>query len=89
MVETPGHVSYGRAADRTLVAGDVLFGRHPLTGRPGLHEPPTIFTTDPMQNRRSIRRVAALETAVVVFGHGPPWRDRAALQAFAAGLPAS
>ena len=84
---SPGHVSYWRASDRTLVAGDVLFGRHPLTGRPGLHEPPAIFTADPERNRRSIRRVAELEPAVVVFGHGPPWRDTAALLAFARGLP--
>ena len=37
---SPGHVSFWREADRTLVAGDVLFGRHRVTGRPGLHEPP-------------------------------------------------
>jgi hydroxyacylglutathione hydrolase len=86
---SPGHVSYWREADRTLVAGDVLFGRHPVTGRPGLHEPPPVFTVDPELNRRSIRRVAALEPEVVVFGHGTPWRDPAGLRAFAAGLPAA
>lgn len=85
---SPGHVAYWREDDRTLVAGDVLFGRHPVTGRPGLHEPPRIFTPDPARNRDQIRRLAALEPAVVCFGHGPPWRDTAALTAFAAGLPA-
>lgn len=84
----PGHLAYWRAADRTLVAGDALFGRHPVTGRPSLHEPPRIFTPDPARNRAAIRRLAALEPAVVCFGHGPPWRDPAALTAFAAALPA-
>lgn len=85
---SPGHLSFWRAGDRTLVAGDTLFGRHPLTGRPGLHEPPAMFTPDPARNRASIRRLAALEPAVVCFGHGPPWRDPAALTAFAARLAA-
>lgn len=86
---SPGHLSYWRAADRTLIAGDVLFGRHPHTGRPGLHEPPAIFTLDPERNRRSIRRLADLEPAVVCFGHGPPLRDPERLTAFAAGLPSA
>lgn len=85
---SPGHLAYWRESDRTLVAGDVMFGRHPLTGKPGLHQPPTLFTPDPTRNRESIRRLAALEPAVVCFGHGPPWRDTAALQRFAAALPA-
>jgi hydroxyacylglutathione hydrolase len=85
---SPGHLSFWREEDRTLVAGDVLFGCHPLTGRPGLHEPPARFTLDPERNRASIRRVAALRPAVVVFGHGPASRDPAALAAFAAALPA-
>lgn len=85
---SPGHLSFWRASDRTLVAGDVLFGRHPLTGRPGLHQPPPVFTPDPGLNRIQIRRLAALEPAVVCFGHGPPHRDTAALIAFASALPA-
>lgn len=83
----PGHLSFWRESDRVLLAMDVLFGRHPATGRPGLHEPPAEFTLDPARNRDQIRRLAALEPAVVCFGHGPPWRDPAALAEFAAGLP--
>ena len=84
---SPGHLAYWREADGVLIAGDVLFGRHPLTGRPGLHEPPERFTLDPARNRGSIRRLAALEPRVVCFGHGPPLRDPRRLAAFAAGLP--
>jgi glyoxylase-like metal-dependent hydrolase (beta-lactamase superfamily II) len=84
---SPGHVSYWREGDGVLIAGDVLFGRHPITGRPGLHEPPVGFTLDPVANRRAIRRLAALEPRVVGFGHGPALRDPRRLQAFAAALP--
>lgn len=85
---SPGHLSYWREADGVLIAGDVLFGRHPITGRPGVHEPPAGFTLDPVANRRAIRRLAALEPRVVGFGHGPALRDPRRLQAFAAALPA-
>ncbi|MEA2303890.1 MAG: hydroxyacylglutathione hydrolase [Solirubrobacteraceae bacterium] len=84
---SPGHVSYWREGDGVLIAGDVLFGRHPITGRPGLHEPPVGFTIDPVANRRAIRRLAALEPRIVGFGHGPALRDPRRLQAFAAALP--
>jgi glyoxylase-like metal-dependent hydrolase (beta-lactamase superfamily II) len=84
---SPGHLSYWREDDRTLIAGDVLFGRHPITGRPGLHEPPERFTLDPARNRASIRRLAALRPKVMVFGHGLPHRDPDALERFAEALP--
>jgi glyoxylase-like metal-dependent hydrolase (beta-lactamase superfamily II) len=86
---SPGHVSFWREEDRVLVAGDTLFGRHPITGRPGLHEPPTRFTLDPERNRASILRLAELEPSVVCFGHGPPLRDGTALRRFADTLPPS
>jgi glyoxylase-like metal-dependent hydrolase (beta-lactamase superfamily II) len=83
---SPGHVSYWRESDRALVVGDVLFNQHPLTGRPGLHEPPAMFTPDVARNRESIRRLAALEPAVAVFGHGPPLRRPEVLTRFAEAL---
>jgi hydroxyacylglutathione hydrolase len=75
VLETPGHcaghVSFWRAADRVLVLGDVL-ANFPLAG---LSEPPLLFSPDPAENRRSARCVAALEPALVCFGHGPPLSD--------------
>ena len=59
----------------------------PSRGAPGSTSRPTIFTLDPAANRAAIRRLAALEPAVVCFGHGPPLRDPARLTAFAAALP--
>lgn len=84
---SPGHVAYWREADRTLVLGDVLNGMNLLTARRGLREPPKAFTPDPARNRASARKLGELEPELVCFGHGPPWRDRAAFAAFCAALP--
>ncbi|MFL5846057.1 MAG: MBL fold metallo-hydrolase [Solirubrobacteraceae bacterium] len=92
VLETPGHaaghVSYWRESDRVLILGDVVNTMNLLTSRKGLQEPPAVFTPDPARNRESIRRLAALEPALVCAGHGPPLRDAAAFAEFAAGLPA-
>jgi hydroxyacylglutathione hydrolase len=91
VLETPGHsrghVAYWRESDRVLILGDVLNGMNLMTGRRGLQEPPTIFTPDPVRNRESARRLAALEPELVCFGHGPPLRDPAELSEFIAALP--
>jgi glyoxylase-like metal-dependent hydrolase (beta-lactamase superfamily II) len=84
---SPGHVSFWRESDRTLVCGDVLFNMSLVTLRAGLREPPRFLTADPARNRASIRRLAALDPAVVAVGHGPVHRDTAQLRAFAAALP--
>ena len=85
---SPGHLAYWREADRVLVLGDVLNNMSLFTGLPGLHEPPKVFTPDPARNRQSARRVAALEPALVLFGHGAPLRDTRKLLDFVAALPA-
>jgi glyoxylase-like metal-dependent hydrolase (beta-lactamase superfamily II) len=81
-----GHVAYWRASDRALIVGDVITNVDTATGIPGLHEPRAIFTPDPARNRLSIRRLAALEPALVCFGHGRPLRDPEKLKRFVAGL---
>jgi len=90
VLDTPGHslghVTFWRESDRVAVIGDVMNGMNLVTGRPGLREPPGVFTPDPARNRESIRKVAALEPALVYFGHGPPLRDPAKLARFASGL---
>jgi glyoxylase-like metal-dependent hydrolase (beta-lactamase superfamily II) len=82
-----GHVAYWRESDRVLILGDVLNGMNVMTGIRGLHEPPAVFTPDPARNRRSARRLAALEPELVCFGHGPPLRDPQALQDFISQMP--
>lgn len=70
-----GHMSFWREADRTLILGDVLASMNPVLGFRGLREPPAFFSADPAVNRRSARKIAELEPALVCFGHGPPIRD--------------
>ncbi len=92
VLESPGHsrghVAFWRESDRVLILGDVLNGMNVRTGKRGLHEPPAIFTPDPPRNRESARRLAALEPALVCFGHGPPLRDPGELAEFISRLPA-
>ena len=91
VLETPGHsrghVAYWRESDRVLILGDVLNNINVMTGVPGLHEPPRVFTPDPERNRESARRLAALEPALTCFGHGAPLRDARKLSDFIARLP--
>jgi hydroxyacylglutathione hydrolase len=84
----PGHVAYWRERDRVLILGDVLNNMDVRTGVPGLHEPPRVFTPDPVRNRASARRLAALSPTLTCFGHGPPLRDPRKLADFVARLPA-
>jgi hydroxyacylglutathione hydrolase len=83
---SPGHISFWRESDRVLVCGDVFNAMNLITTAVGLRQPPGIFTPDPARNRESERRVAELEPALMLVGHGPPWRDPAAIKAFVAGL---
>ena len=66
---SPGHVAFWREGDRALICGDVFFNL------PRLGPPPGGLTFDPERNRESMRKLAALEPALVLFGHGPPLRD--------------
>jgi glyoxylase-like metal-dependent hydrolase (beta-lactamase superfamily II) len=71
----PGHISLWRPQDRTLLAGDVIAGMSPLTGRrASLYAPPNVFSINADLHLVSARRLAALEPDTVCFGHGPPLR---------------
>ena len=65
VVHAPGHargeVIFFRDSDRVAICGDVIRNMSYATGRPMLAEPPEIFTYDPAENRRSIRKLADLE----------------------------
>jgi hydroxyacylglutathione hydrolase len=81
---TPGHCMFFTDSDRLCIAGDVLANLNFLTGKPGLREPPSIFSVDVAQNRRSIQTLVALKPKVVCFGHGPPLRKPEMLEEFVA-----
>lgn len=84
---SPGHVSYWRASDRVLVCGDVMWGYNPFLMSGGIREPFPRLSPDPALNRESARRLAALEPALVCFGHGAPLRDTARFAAAVSRLP--
>ncbi|HSK49530.1 MAG TPA: MBL fold metallo-hydrolase [Solirubrobacterales bacterium] len=91
VVHAPGHargeVIFFRDSDRIAICGDVIRNLSYATYLPGIKEPPEIFTYDPAENRRSIRKLAALEPSLILPGHGGEVTDMDAFQRFAAALP--
>jgi glyoxylase-like metal-dependent hydrolase (beta-lactamase superfamily II) len=83
----PGEVIYFRDSDRVAICGDVVRNMSFLTGLPGIRQPPDEMTHDPVENRRSIRKLAALEPSLILPGHGPAITDMAAFGRFVAALP--
>lgn len=81
VLDAPGHsrgqIALWRQSDQTLILGDVFFNIRRLG------PPPKLLTMDPERNRVSMRRLAALRPALVLFGHGPPLRDPERLAAAA------
>jgi glyoxylase-like metal-dependent hydrolase (beta-lactamase superfamily II) len=91
IVHTPGHsrghVLFFRESDRVVICGDVIRNMSYATGLPGIKEPPPLFTYDMEENRRSIRKLAELNPALILPGHGPAVTDMAAFERFVAALP--
>ena len=76
---TPGHVSFFRESDGTLLVGDAFCTTKPESffaanfSQPAeLHGPPSYFTSDWSAAKVSVRKLAALEPATVAPGHGKP-----------------
>jgi glyoxylase-like metal-dependent hydrolase (beta-lactamase superfamily II) len=91
VVHAPGHargeVIYFRDSDRVAICGDVVRNMSFLTGLPGIRQPPDEMTYDPVENRRSIRKLVALEPSLILPGHGPAIEDMDELSRFVAALP--
>ena len=81
-----GHVVFWREADRVLIIGDVLVNMDQYLGIPGLNEPKAALTPDPEENRRTAKKLGALEPDVVLFGHGGPLRNRRKFVEFVEGV---
>ena len=92
VVHAPGHargeVIFFRERDRVAICGDVIRNMSYATALPGIKEPPDVFTYDPAENRRSIRKLADLNPSLILPGHGPAVTDIAAFERFVAALPA-
>lgn len=76
---TPGHVSFFREEDRTLLVGDAFCTTKPesffeasFLQQPELHGPPAYFTSDWNDAMASVQQLAKLEPATVAPGHGRP-----------------
>ncbi len=75
---SPGHVSFFRDSDRTLLAGDVFVTVKQeslwsvITQDVELNGPPRYLTTDWKAAAESVRKLAALKPAFAVTGHGMP-----------------
>lgn len=89
---TEGHVSLWRESDRTLVSGDAVITTRQESAyavvlqSPEMHGPPAYFTPDWHAAEQSVRRLAALEPALIVPGHGRAFAGaemRSALHALA------
>jgi glyoxylase-like metal-dependent hydrolase (beta-lactamase superfamily II) len=91
VVHAPGHargeVIFFREGDRVAICGDVIRNMSYATALPGIKEPPDIFTYDPAENRRSIRKLAELNPSLILPGHGPAVTDMAAFDRFVSALP--
>lgn len=68
----PGHLAFWQPDQGILFCGDVIFRL------PELRLPFSFLTVDMAENKRSIARLAALEPAVVCFGHGAPLHEQTA-----------
>jgi hydroxyacylglutathione hydrolase len=80
---SPGHLSFWRESDRTLIVGDVVRNISFLTLQSGLAEPPQLFTVNVQQNRQAMLKLAELHPKTVLFGHGEPILDGAIFCEFA------
>lgn len=83
----PGEVIFFRDSDRVAICGDVIRNITYVAMRTKLAVPPDDLTPDPAENRRSIRKLAALNPSLILPGHGPAVTDMGAFERFAASLP--
>lgn len=77
---TPGHVSFFRESDRTLIVGDAFVTTRQesavavLTQKVELNGPPKYATPDWNQARSSVETLARLQPEAAATGHGLPMR---------------
>lgn len=91
VIHAPGHargeVIYFHESDRVAICGDVVRNMSYATSLAGIDEPPNRFTYDPVENRRSIRKLADLNPSLILPGHGPEVIDIADFERFVENLP--
>ena len=75
-VPTPGHTGghCSFVVDGVLASGDALVTGHPLLARTGPQLLPALFSHDFDRGLASLSAVAAVESTVLLPGHGDAWR---------------
>ena len=74
---SPGHVSFFRDGDRTLLAGDAFVTIRTdsfykaIIQKEEINGPPPYFTSDWDAAWESVKKLEALKPALAVTGHGP------------------
>lgn len=71
----PGHCSYWQPDRRMLITGDAIFHFFDR-----MTQPLGALTVDAEENRRSIKKLAALKPDTLLFGHGNPIVGQANIQ---------
>ena len=79
---SPGHLAFFLEERRVLLSGDAI------ATWPRFEAGWPAFTLNPDQHAESIRRLAALEAAIVGVGHGDPITDGAAERVHGLAEPA-
>jgi glyoxylase-like metal-dependent hydrolase (beta-lactamase superfamily II) len=77
----PGQIGLWRESDRLCLCSDTIYltdSTRPLGHHPGVYPPHPVFDQDPEQTIASVRKLAALEPAVVAPGHMGPLRGEPA-----------
>jgi glyoxylase-like metal-dependent hydrolase (beta-lactamase superfamily II) len=69
---SPGSIAVHVPIADAVFVGDALTTRHVLTGRAGMQPAP--FTDEPELALESLERLAGIDAAWVLPGHGTPWR---------------
>src|SRR4051794_19640123 len=76
---TPGHISFFRPSDRSLIVGDAFCTTKPesffdaaIVQTPELHGPPAYFTSNWNDAIDSIHRLSLLHPVTLAPGHGKP-----------------
>ena len=79
VVYSPGHASFYLPQSKTLLTGDALGTRDLLNHRDGAPQlSPDVFHTNPAQYRASLHVLSALDTELVLPGHGSRYHGQIA-----------
>lgn len=79
VIHVPGHTAGSCAIQMekrdTLFAGDALATINIITGKLGPRIQPDALNADSDQALASLDNIAAIQAALLLVGHGPPWRE--------------